>query len=73
MWDFSTFDSPRGNFSTTAKAGRNSHGCGRVVLLRHQLLVLNRGRERASNLWPVDRIIADFCTTFIRFCFVPLS
>jgi putative transposase len=36
------------------------------VLVRHQLLVLNRGRKRAPNLRTADRIIAGLCTLFIR-------
>src|SRR3954464_5289343 len=36
------------------------------LLLRHQLLVLNRGRKRAPNLRTADRIIAALCTLFIR-------
>ena len=36
------------------------------VLVRQQLLVLNRGRKRAPNLRPADRIIAGLCTLFIR-------
>ena len=36
------------------------------VLVRHQLLVLNRGRKRAPNLRAADRIIAGLCTLFIR-------
>ena len=36
------------------------------VLVRHQLLILNRGRKRAPNLRIVDRIIAGLCTLFIR-------
>jgi putative transposase len=36
------------------------------VLLRHQLLILNRGRKRAPNLGARDRLIAGFCTLFIR-------
>jgi putative transposase len=36
------------------------------VLLRHQLLVLNRGRKRAPNLRSVDRIVAGLCTPFMR-------
>jgi putative transposase len=35
------------------------------VLLRHQLVVLNRGRKRAPNLRPVDRMIAGLCVAFI--------
>ncbi len=46
-------------------------GGGRAVLaesllLKHQLVVLNRGRERAPNLRPMDRVIAGLCTLFIR-------
>ncbi len=46
-------------------------GGGRAVvaeslLLKHQLVVLNRGRERAPNLRPMDRAIAGLCTLFIR-------
>ena len=46
-------------------------GGGRAVvaeslLLKHQLVVLNRGRERAPNLRPIDRVIAGLCTLFIR-------
>ena len=36
------------------------------VLVRHQLLVLNRGRKRAPNLRGADRIIAGLCTLFMR-------
>src|SRR5215831_6282054 len=36
------------------------------VLVRHQLLVLNRGRKRAPNLCATDRIIAGLCTLFMR-------
>lgn len=36
------------------------------VLLRQQVLILNRGRKRASNLRATDRIIAGLCTLFVR-------
>ncbi|MEX2125245.1 MAG: integrase core domain-containing protein [Woeseia sp.] len=36
------------------------------LLLKHQLTVLNRGRERAPNFRPMDRIVAGLCTLFIR-------
>ena len=36
------------------------------VLLRHQILILNRGRKRAPNLRPTDRIIAGLCTLLMR-------
>ncbi len=32
------------------------------LLVRHQLLILNRGRKRAPNLRALDRIIAGLCT-----------
>ena len=32
------------------------------VLLRHQILILNRGRKRAPNLRASDRTIAGLCT-----------
>lgn len=36
------------------------------VLLRHQVLILNRGRRRAPNLHTTDRIIAGLCTLLMR-------
>ncbi len=36
------------------------------ALLRHQLLVLHRGRKRAPNLRTADRILAGLCTLFMR-------
>ena len=36
------------------------------MLIRHQLLILNRGRKRAPNLHVTDRIIAGLCTLFMR-------
>ena len=36
------------------------------ALVRHQLLVLNRGRKRAPNLRAADRILAGLCTLFMR-------
>jgi len=36
------------------------------LLVKHQLLVLNRSRERAPNLRPMDRVIAGLCAGFIR-------
>src|SRR6478672_3513574 len=43
------------------------------VLVRHQLLILNRGRKRAPNLRAADRIIAGLCTLFMRPRRVPRS
>jgi putative transposase len=36
------------------------------VLVRHQLLILNRGRKRAPSLRPADRIVAGLCMLVIR-------
>src|SRR6267143_1220772 len=36
------------------------------VLVRHQLLILNRGRKRARNLRVSDRIVAGLCTLLMR-------
>src|SRR5215831_388347 len=36
------------------------------VLVRHQLLILSRGRKRAPHLRTMDRIIAGLCTVFMR-------
>jgi putative transposase len=36
------------------------------VLLKHQLLILNRSRQRAPNLRILDRLIAGFCSLWIK-------
>jgi putative transposase len=36
------------------------------VLMRHQVLILNRGRKRAPHLRSSDRIIAGLCTLLMR-------
>ena len=36
------------------------------LLVKHQLVILNRAHERAPNLRPMDRIIAALCTLVIR-------
>src|SRR5215831_15057786 len=36
------------------------------VLAKHQLLILNRSRRRAPNLRVLDRIVAGFCSLWIR-------
>ena len=35
------------------------------VLVRHELLILNRGRKRAPNLRAADRFMVGLCTLFI--------
>jgi putative transposase len=36
------------------------------VLAQHQLLIINRSRRRAPNLRVLDRIVAGFCSLWIR-------
>ena len=36
------------------------------VFAKHQLLILNRSRRRAPNLRPLDRLIAGFCSLWIK-------
>jgi hypothetical protein len=36
------------------------------VLAQHQLLIINRSRRRAPNLRVLDRIVAGFCSMWIR-------
>jgi len=36
------------------------------LLLKHQLLILNRSRGRAPNLRPADRLIAALCADRLR-------
>ena len=36
------------------------------VLVKHQLLILNRSRHRAPNLCASDRILAGVCALFMR-------
>src|SRR5256886_8223582 len=36
------------------------------VLVKHQLLILNRSRKRSRNLRPSDRVVAGLCAAFMR-------
>src|SRR5262249_51564554 len=36
------------------------------VLAKHQLLILNRSRQRAPNLRALDRLIAGICSLWIK-------
>jgi hypothetical protein len=36
------------------------------VLVKHQLLILNRSRKRSPNLRPSDRVVAGLCAVFMR-------
>jgi len=49
-----------------AKPGGLRSVLAESVLVRHQLVILNRGRKRAPNLRARDRIIAGLCTLFMR-------
>src|SRR5262249_23471325 len=48
-----------------AKPGSLRSVVAESVLMRHEVLILNRGRTRAPNLRASDRIIAALCTLFI--------
>ncbi len=39
---------------------------GESVLVRHRLLIVNRGRKRAPNLHIADRIVVGLCTLFMH-------
>jgi hypothetical protein len=45
-----------------AKSGGLRSVVAESVLVRHQLLILNRGRKRAPKLRAADRIITGLCT-----------
>ena len=36
------------------------------LLVKQQLVILNRGRERAPNLGPMDRVVAGLCALLVR-------
>jgi hypothetical protein len=36
------------------------------VLVKHQLLILNRSRKPSPHLRPADRVVAGLCAVFIR-------
>ena len=49
-----------------AKPGGLRSVVAESILIRHQLLILNRGRKRAPHLHAWDRIISGLCTLFMR-------
>jgi transposase InsO family protein len=51
--------------SRVARPGGLRRVAAESVLLRHQLLILNRGRKRAPRLRAGDRLIASLCTRFV--------
>jgi len=36
------------------------------VLVKHQLMILNRARKRSPNLRTADRVVASLCAVFMR-------
>ena len=48
------------------RSGVGQNGTEQVLVVRHQLLILNRGRKRAPNLRVSDRIVAGLCTLLMR-------
>src|SRR6516162_1022854 len=56
-------------FSVISRIVRPGGVCSVVaesVLLKHQLLILNRSRRRAPNLRISDRFIAGLCSLFVK-------
>src|SRR5215471_18170018 len=49
-----------------AKPGGLRSVVAESVLVRHQLLIFDRGRKRAPKLRAADRIVTGLCTLFIR-------
>jgi hypothetical protein len=49
-----------------AKPGGFRSVVAESALVRHQLLILNRGRKRAPNLHVSDRILAGLCALLMR-------
>ena len=45
-------------FARLFRTGGRRSVLAESVLLRHQLLILHRGRKRDPNLYPTDRILA---------------
>jgi hypothetical protein len=56
-------------FTTVTKLVGRGGVCSIVaesLLLKHQLLIVNRPRERAPNSRPIDRLIAGLCAGWLR-------
>ena len=55
--------------ATVARLAGPGGACAVVaesVLVKHQLLILNRSRKRSPNLRPSDRVVAGLCALFMR-------
>jgi putative transposase len=55
-----------GTFIRLARPGGIRSVVAESVLVKHQLLILNRSRKRAPNLRTWDRIIAGLCLALMR-------
>jgi putative transposase len=55
-----------GTFIRLARPGGIRSVVAESVLVKHQLLILNRSRKRAPNLRALDRIIAGLCVALLR-------
>src|SRR5215831_20129371 len=49
-----------------ARPGGLRSAVAESVLIKHQLLIVNRSRRRAPNLRVLDRLIAGFCSLWIK-------
>src|SRR5215831_19815209 len=49
-----------------AQPGGSRSVIAESVLIKHQLLIVNRSRRRAPNLRVLDRLIAGLCSLWIR-------
>jgi putative transposase len=55
--------------ATVARLAGRGGACAMVaesVLVKHQLLILNRSRKRSPNLRPADRVVAGLRAVFMR-------
>jgi putative transposase len=55
-----------GTFIRLARPGGIRSVVAESILVKHQLLILNRSRKRAPNLRALDRIIAGLCVALMR-------
>jgi putative transposase len=55
-----------GTFIRPTRPGGIRSVVAESILVKHQLLILNRSRKRAPNLRALDRIIASLCVVLMR-------
>jgi hypothetical protein len=51
---------------STMRSQRSQSVMAESVLVKHQLLIVNRSRKRSPNLRPPERMIAGLCALFMR-------